>query len=151
MKNRVALSNRVWCVWTLCANQIETLTSPPGIPGEFACLVFEEGGNLTFFSSGRWGICLGVGNLNFFLNTCAESKMASMTMDEFKCEEINFVLSWLQENGFERLKRVSEGKKNFVIPKLRNAVASNSYMGWGIWTPIFHKYVVYLNGNYNYM
>jgi hypothetical protein len=22
---------------------------PPGIPGEFACLVFEEGGNLTFF------------------------------------------------------------------------------------------------------
>jgi hypothetical protein len=51
-----------------------------------------------------------------------------MTMDEFKCEEINFVLSWLQENGFERLKRVSEGKKNFVIPKLRHAVASNSYM-----------------------
>jgi hypothetical protein len=67
---------------------------------------------------------------------CAESKMASMTMDEFKCEEINFVLGWLQENGFERLKRVSEGKKNFVITKLRNAVASNSYMGWG---PIFHK------------
>ena len=60
--------------------------------------------------------------------------MASMTMDEFKCEEINFVLGWLQENGFERyiLKRVSEGKKNFVIPKLRNAIASNSYMGWGI-------------------
>ena len=45
----------------LCANQIETLTSPLGIPGEFACLVFEEGGNLTFFSSGRWGICLGGG------------------------------------------------------------------------------------------
>ena len=65
--------------------------------------------------------------------------MASMTMDEFKCEEINFVLGWLQENGFERLKRVSEGKKNFVIPKLRHAVASNSYMGWGIWTPIFHN------------
>jgi hypothetical protein len=58
--------------------------------------------------------------------------MASITMDEFKCEEINFVLGWLQENGFERLKRVSEGKKNFVIPKLRHAVASNSYMGWGI-------------------
>jgi hypothetical protein len=37
------------------------------------------------------------------------------------------------------LKRVSEGKKNFVIPKLRNAVASNSYMEWGIWTPIFHN------------
>jgi hypothetical protein len=56
---------------------------------------------------------------------CAESKMASMTMDEFKCEEINFVvLSWLQENGFARLKRISEGKKNFV--------ASNSYLGWGI-------------------
>ena len=66
---------------------------PPGIPGEFACLVFEEGGNLTFFSSGRWGICLGVGNLNFFLNTCAESKMASMTMDEFKVRR-NF--PWLQ-------------------------------------------------------
>jgi hypothetical protein len=52
---------------------------------------------------------------------CAESKMTSMTMDEFKCEEINFVLEllgWLQENGFERLKRVSERKKNFVIPKL---------------------------------
>jgi hypothetical protein len=47
-----------------------------------------------------------------------------------KCEEI--FLGWLQENGFERLKRVSEGKKNFVIPKLRNAVASNSYMEWGI-------------------
>ena len=31
---------------------------PLGIPGEFACLVFEEGGNLTFFSSGRWGISL---------------------------------------------------------------------------------------------
>jgi hypothetical protein len=46
---------------------------------------------------------------------CAESKMASMT-----------ILGWLQENGFERLKRVSEGKKNFAIPKLRNAVASNS-------------------------
>jgi hypothetical protein len=49
-------------------------------------------------------------------------------MDE--CEEINFVVGWLQENGFE-LKRVSEGKKNFVIPKLRNVVASNSYMGGG--------------------
>jgi hypothetical protein len=37
--------------------------------------------------------------------------MAPMTMDEFKCEEINFVvLSWLQENGFARLKRISEGK-----------------------------------------
>jgi hypothetical protein len=34
------------------------------------------------------------------------------------------------------LKRVSERKKNFVIPKLRNAVASNSYM---VWEPIFHK------------
>ena len=49
-------------------------------------------------------------------------------MDEFKCEEINFVLGWLKGNGSERLKRVSEGKKNFVIPKLRNAVASNSYI-----------------------
>jgi hypothetical protein len=48
---------------------------------------------------------------------CAESKMASMTMDEFKCEEINFVLDWLQANGFERLKRVSEGKKNYEITK----------------------------------
>jgi hypothetical protein len=44
-------------------------------------------------------------------------------MDEL-CKGINFVLGWLQENGFE--------KKHFVIPKLRNAVASNSYMGWGI-------------------
>jgi hypothetical protein len=44
---------------------------PPGIPGEFACLVFEEGGNLTFFSSGRWGICLRVGKLNFsFKHVC---------------------------------------------------------------------------------
>jgi hypothetical protein len=68
----------------------------------------------------------------FLLNMCAESNMASMTMDEFKCEEINFVFGWLQENSFERLKRVSEGKKNFVIPKLRNAVTSNSYVGWGI-------------------
>ena len=39
---------------------------PPGIPGEFACLVFEEGGNLTFFSSGRWGICLGGREFEFF-------------------------------------------------------------------------------------
>jgi hypothetical protein len=31
-------------------------------------------------------------------------------------------LATIQENGFERLKRVSEGKKNFVIPKLRNAL-----------------------------
>jgi hypothetical protein len=37
------------------------------------------------------------------------------------------------------LKRVFEGKKNFVIPKLWNAVASNSYTGWGIWTSIFHN------------
>ena len=59
----------------------------------------------------------GSGILIFLLNTCAESKMASMTMDEFKCEEINFVLDWLQENGFERLKRVSEGKKNYEITK----------------------------------
>jgi hypothetical protein len=37
--------------------------------------------------------------------------MAPMTMDEFKCEEINFVvLGWLKENGFARLKRISEGK-----------------------------------------
>jgi hypothetical protein len=59
--------------------------------------------------------------------------MVPMTMDEFKCEEINFVvLSWLQKNGFARLKRISEGKKNFVIPKLQNAVASDSYLGWAI-------------------
>jgi hypothetical protein len=65
-------------------------------------------------------MCLGGGEFEFlFLNTCAESKMAPMTMDEFKCEEINFVvLSWLQENGFAQLKRISEGKKNFVVPKL---------------------------------
>jgi hypothetical protein len=50
-----------------CANQFETLTSPPpGIHGEFACLVFGEGGNLTFFSSGRWGICLGGRESEFF-------------------------------------------------------------------------------------
>jgi hypothetical protein len=30
-----------------------------------------------------------------------------------QCKEINFVLGWLQENGFGRLKRVPEGKKNF--------------------------------------
>ena len=69
--------------------------------------------------------------------------MASITMDEFKCEEINFVLGWLQENGFERLKRVSEGKKNFVIPKLRHGV--------GYLNSNFSQYVVYLNGNYKYM
>jgi hypothetical protein len=50
----------------LCANQIETLTFPPGIPGEFACLIFEEGGNLTFFLVGRWGICLGGREFEFF-------------------------------------------------------------------------------------
>jgi hypothetical protein len=60
-------------------------------------------------------------------------------MSSIKCEEINFVFGWLQENGFEWLKRVSEGKKNFVIPKLRNAVAFNPYVVWGIWTPIFHN------------
>jgi hypothetical protein len=74
-----------------------------------------------------------------------------MTMDEFKCEEINFVFGCLQENGFEGLKRVSEGKKNFVIPKLRNAVASNSYLGWGYLNSNFSQYVVYLNGNCKYM
>jgi hypothetical protein len=74
--------------------------------------------------------------------------MASMTMDAFKCEEINFVLGWLQENGFERLKRVSEGKKNFVIPKccsfqfVHGVVYLNSD---------FSQYVMYLNGNYKYM
>ena len=45
----------------------------------------------------------------------------------------NFVLGWfvLQGNSFERLKIaiVFEGKKSFVIPKLRNAVASNSSVG----------------------
>ena len=55
------------------------------------------------------------------------------SMDEFKCKGINFVLAWfvLQENSFERLKIaiVFEGKKSFVIPKLRNSVASNSSMG----------------------
>ena len=40
------------------SNRNLDIPPPPGIPGEFACLVFEEGGNLTFFSSGRWGICL---------------------------------------------------------------------------------------------
>jgi hypothetical protein len=41
---------------------------PAGIPGEFACLVFEEGGNREFelFSSGRWGICLGGREFEFF-------------------------------------------------------------------------------------
>ena len=39
---------------------------PPGIPGEFACLVFEGGGNLTFFSSRRWRICLGGREFEFF-------------------------------------------------------------------------------------
>ena len=51
----------------ICAIQIEALTSPPGIPGEFACLVFEEGENLNFFSSGRWGICLWGREFEFFL------------------------------------------------------------------------------------
>ena len=65
---------------------------PPGIPGEFACLVFEEGGNLTFFLVEGGEFAYGVGNLNFSFKHMPESKMASMTMDEFKCEEINFVL-----------------------------------------------------------
>ena len=38
---------------------------PPGIPGEFACLVFEEGGNLTFFLVEGGEFAYGVGNLNF--------------------------------------------------------------------------------------
>jgi hypothetical protein len=74
-------------------------------------------------------------------------------MDEFKCEEINFVLGWLQENGMERLKRVSEGKKNFVIPKLRlYAVASFQFVhGVGYLNSNFSQYVMYLNGNYKYI
>jgi hypothetical protein len=28
---------------------LDTPPPPPGIPGEFACLVFEEGGHLNFF------------------------------------------------------------------------------------------------------
>ena len=72
---------------------------------------------------------------------CAESKMASMT-----------ILGWLQENGFERLKRVSEGKKNFAIPKLRNVVYSFQFVqGVGYLNSNFSQYVVYLNGNYKYM
>ena len=65
---------------------------PPGIPGEFACLVFEEGGNLTFFLVEGGEFAYGGGNLNFSFKHMPDSKMASMTMDEFKCEEINFVL-----------------------------------------------------------
>ena len=40
------------------SNRNIDIPPPQGIPGELACLVFEEGRNLTFFSSGRWGICL---------------------------------------------------------------------------------------------
>ena len=44
---------------------------PPGIPGEFACLVFEEGGNLTFFLVEGGEFAYGVGNLNFsFKHMC---------------------------------------------------------------------------------
>jgi hypothetical protein len=74
---------------------------PPGIPGEFACLVFEEGGNLTFFSSGRWGICLGGGNLNFSFKHVCWIQNGGNDDGKFKCEEINFVLGWLKENGSE--------------------------------------------------
>jgi ACT domain-containing protein len=61
--------------------------------------------------------------------------MASMTMDEFKsAKKLTLSLVGYKKTAlkFERLKTVSEEKKNFVIPKLRNAVASNSYVGWGI-------------------
>jgi hypothetical protein len=47
----------------LCTNQIEI--------GEFACLVFEEGGNLTFFLVEGGEFAYGVGNLNFsFKHMC---------------------------------------------------------------------------------
>ena len=37
------------------------------------------------------------------------------SMDEFKGKPINFVIHWLQENGFERLKIIFEGKNiNFI-------------------------------------
>jgi hypothetical protein len=71
-----------------------------------------------------------------------------MTMDEFKCEEINFVLGWLQENGFERLKRVSEGRKNYEITK---CCSFEFVHGVGYLNSNFSQYVVYLNGNYKYM
>jgi hypothetical protein len=39
---------------------------PPGIPGEFACLVFEGGGNLNFFLVEGGEICLGGREFEFF-------------------------------------------------------------------------------------
>ena len=65
---------------------------PPGIPGEFACLVFEEGGNLNFFLVEGGEFAYGVGNLNFIVNTCAESKMASMTMVSSSAKKLTLFL-----------------------------------------------------------
>ena len=38
---------------------------PPGIPGEFACLVFEEGGNLNFFLVEGGEFAYGCEEINF--------------------------------------------------------------------------------------
>jgi hypothetical protein len=53
------------------SNRNLDIPPPPGIPGEFACLVFEEGGNLTFFLVEGGEFAYGVGNLNFsFKHMC---------------------------------------------------------------------------------
>jgi hypothetical protein len=80
--NAIVLSHFDYCslVWDNCCGYLKNrfvlfmresnrnvdTPPPPGIPGKFACSVFEEGGNLTFFNRGRWGICLGGREFEFF-------------------------------------------------------------------------------------
>jgi hypothetical protein len=62
---------------------------------------------------------------------CAESKMAA-SMDKFKGKGINFVLDWPQQNGFDRLKKVFEGKKNFFPEILFQVFISLFFLGGGV-------------------
>ena len=53
-------------------------------------------------------------------------------MDKFKGKGINFVLDWLQQNGFDRLKKVFEGKKNFFPEILFQVFISLFFLGGGV-------------------
>jgi hypothetical protein len=54
------------------------------------------------------------------------------SMDKFKGKGINFVLDWLQQNGFDRLKKVFEGKKNFFPEILFQVFISLFFLGGGV-------------------
>jgi hypothetical protein len=129
--------------------------------GKFIILMREWNRNLDTPPPGHtWGICLfsilrrrefnffflwKVGNLFrgsgiwiFLLNTCAESKMASM--DEFKCKKtaLNDWREFLKE-------------KKLCNSKITKCCSFHFVHGVGYLNSNFSQYVVYLNGNYKYM